>query len=371
MRLFVLAVALLTVAASAQEAPSFTEEDVTFESVEGVTLAGTVSVPEGAGPFPAVVLVSGSGLQDRDGASPALPGGLLIYRDMAHALAEAGVLVLRYDERGAGASTPGPDPQAVTSFDYADDVAAAVRTLDARPDVRWVGIVGHSEGGFVAPIVAGREDAVDGIVMVAGPAESGLETVLEQNRIGLAAAGVRPSAVDSFVVRVDSAFSVAARDADQPLSEEATEEVRRRMTAAFEGLPPSEAAKLRLTPAAVPLVVGQQMGAVASPWFRTFLALDPTDYIRELAVPALALFFELDTQVTPARNADPMRAALGASASPEWEVVTISGVNHLLQAAETGAASEYASLPPVLAPEPLAAIAGWILESAGTSGKTE
>ncbi len=336
-----------------------------------MTLAGTVSVPVGEGPFPAVVLVSGSGLQDRDGATPALPSNLRIYRDLAHALAERGVLVLRYDERGAGESTAGPDPQSVTSFDYADDVAAAVRLLDARPDVRWVGVVGHSEGGYVAPIVATSEPAVDGIVMVAGPAESGLETVLEQNRISLASAGVSEGAIDSFVVRIDTAFSVITRDLDAPLRADAVEEVRAQFTAAFEGIPAAEAAPLGLTPAVIPMVVAQQMQAVTSPWFRTFLAVDPADFVRRLTVPALALYFELDTQVTPARNADPMREALGASDSPDWEVVTISGVNHLLQDAVTGLSSEYATLSPTLAAEPLATIADWILRTAGASGNGE
>lgn len=370
MRLLVVAlVAVLTLAARAQEAPSFTEEEVSFESVEGVTLAGTVSVPVGEGPFPGVVLVSGSGLQDRDGVSPGL-GDLRIYRDLAHALAERGILVLRYDERGAGASTAGPDPQTVTSFDYADDVAAGVRLLDGRPDVRWVGVVGHSEGGYIAPIVANREPAVDGIVMVAGPAESGRETVLEQNRVGLTAAGVRPSAIDSFVVRIDSAFSIAARNTEAPLSEGETEAIRGWMTAAFEGLPASEAARLGLPAAAIPAVVEQQMQAITIPWFQTFLAIEPVDDIRALTVPALALFFELDTQVPPARNADPMREALEASASPDWEVVTLDGINHRLQAAETGSTAEYATLPPTLAPEPLAAVADWVLE-VSDSGKTQ
>lgn len=367
MRLLVVSLAVLFAASASAQTGGFLQEEVSFESVPGVTLAATVSVPVGEGPFPAVVLVSGSGLQDRDGGpdNPLMPSGLRMYRDLAHALTRRGILVLRYDERGAGASTAGPDPQSVTTYDYAQDAAEAVRQLASRPDVRWVGVVGHSEGGTVAPLVAGAEPAVDGVVMVAGPGVSGRATVLEQNRMGLRAVGVRESAVDSFVVRVDSAFAPLAATAGDSLGDATRETVRERMEAAFRSLPTEEAAKLGLTDAVVPMVVAQQVAGASSAWFRTFLALDPAEPIAALRVPALALFFELDTQVPPALNAEPVRAALSASASPEWEVTTLDGLNHLMQAATTGAPAEYATLAAEIDPSVTAAIAEWVQARAG------
>lgn len=362
MRASLLLFALLALPAMAQA-----DVEVTFGSAPGVTLAGTVSVPDGPGPFPAVVLVSGSGLQDRDGGpdNALAPAGFRMYRDLAEGLRQAGVMVLRYDERGAGASTAGPEPQDVTTLDYAADVAAAVRLLAERDDVRWIGVVGHSEGGLIAPMVANDEGAVDGIVMVAGQGVSGREVILEQNRVGLAGAGLSAEATDAFVADVDGVFQALAATAGAPLDDAALEPIRADFEAAFAGLPPEEAAKLGLTEALIPMVVAQQMQAVQSAWFRTFLSLDPAEHVRALEVPALALYFELDTQVSVGANAGPMRQALSASGSPDWQVTTLDGINHPMQRAETGAAAEYRTLAATIDPAVPAAIADWVLATAG------
>lgn len=357
---------LLAPAALAQEAPAFPEEAVTIVSTPETTLAGTVTVPAGEGPFPAVVVVSGSGPQDRDGATPgaaALLGDLRLYRDLAHHLARRGVLVLRYDDRGVGESTFTGEAAALTPTDFADDAAAAVQFLADRPDVRWVGVVGHSEGGALAPVVASRVGAVDGVAMVAAPAETGLATVVEQNRRLLAERGVRPGAVDSFAVAVETAFGRAAAEPGRPLGEVGTAEVRGLLIAAFEGLPPSEAAKIGLPPGMASVVADQQIGLVTSDYYRAFLALDPAVAARALEVPALALYFGKDSQVAAERNAPLMREALAAS--PAGEVVVLDGLNHMLQEAETGSVSEYASLAPAADPDALDVIADWVLRTAG------
>ncbi|WP_412070222.1 alpha/beta hydrolase family protein [Rubrivirga sp. IMCC43871] len=364
LRTLLLAV-LLAAGASAQDA--YTESPVSFDSVEGVTLAATLTVPAGDGPFPGVVLVSGSGLQDRDGGpdSPSFVPGYRMYRDLAHALAERGIASLRYDERGAGESTAGATPEAVTSYDYADDAAAAARVLDARPEIGWVGIVGHSEGGAIAPLVATSEPVVDGIVMVAGPGVSGRDIILSQNRSGMASQGVSPAGVEAFLVPADSAFARLAATARGDFSDADHEAVQGMISRSFFALPAEDAATLGLSATLVPMVVAQQMAAISGAWFRAFLALDPTDTIREIEVPALALFFELDQQVDPALNVEPIREALGASASPDWAVVTLDGLNHVFQRAETGSPAEYATLPGVVDPEVPAAIADWVLATAG------
>ncbi|WP_412062264.1 alpha/beta hydrolase family protein [Rubrivirga sp. IMCC45206] len=361
-----LALALAFVAgASAQDA--YSESPITFDTAPGVTLAATLTVPAGDGPFPGVVLVSGSGLQDRDGGpdSPGFPAGYRMYRDIAHALAARGVASLRYDERGAGESTAGEEPDAVTSYDYAQDAAAAARVLDARPEIGWVGIVGHSEGGAIAPLVATAEPAVDGVVMVAGPGISGRKIILAQNRGGLAAQGVSPAGVEAFLAPADSAFVRLAATARGELSDADHEAVQGMISRAFLALPAEDAATLGLSAPLVPMVVAQQMAAMSGAWFRAFLALDPVDALAALDVPALALFFELDQQVDPALNAGPVRDALGASASPDWAVVTLDGLNHVFQRAETGSPAEYATLPGTVDPEVTAAIADWVLATAG------
>ncbi|MEM7787035.1 MAG: alpha/beta fold hydrolase [Bacteroidota bacterium] len=357
---------LLALAPSASSQSAFAEEDITFASVDGVTLAGTVAVPDGDGPFPAVVLVSGSGLQDRDGGpdAPIFPTGYRFYRDLAHALTEAGILTLRYDERGVGESTDGPDPASVTTFDYADDAAAAVRALDARGDVRWVGIVGHSEGGTVAPLAAGAEPAVDAIVMVGAAGISGLDIVMEQNRFALGQAGVSDAGVEIFVDRLRTAFVSLAGTAGGAVDEAAREEVEANLARAFGDLPEADAAALGITPEAIPFVVSQQMQSVSGAWYRTFLALDPAEPVGALRVPALALYLALDQQVPPTQNAAPMRDALDTSSSPDWDVVTLDGLNHVFQRAQTGSVQEYATLPAEVDPAVPEAIAAWVLRVA-------
>ncbi|MEM0963485.1 MAG: alpha/beta fold hydrolase [Bacteroidota bacterium] len=357
---------LIALAPSASSQSAFAEEDITFESVEGVTLAGTVAIPAGDGPFPAVVLVSGSGLQDRDGGpdSPGFPVGYRFYRDLAHALTEAGILTLRYDERGIGESTDGPSPADVTTFDYADDAAAAARVLDARDDVRWVGIVGHSEGGTVAPIAAGAEPAINAIVMVGGAAVSGIDIVMEQNRFGLAGAGVSEPGVEIFVDRLRAAFVSLAGTAGGDIDEASRDEIETKLAKAYGDLPEADAALLGITPEVIPLIVSQQMGGYNA-WFRTFLAIDPAEVVSTLQVPALALYLGLDQQVPPDQNVTPMRDALAASSSPDWDVVTLDGLNHVFQRAETGSVQEYATLAAEMDPSVPDTLATWILRVAG------
>lgn len=366
MRLFLVAAALLSASASAQT-PGFTETDVSFESSPGVTLAGTVSVPDGPGPFPAVVVASGSGGQDRDGGPGGglLPDSLRMYRDLAHALTRRGLVVLRFDDRGTGASTLGPDPQDVTPLDLADDIEAAVGVLAARPDVRWVGIVGHSEGGMLAPVVAGRAGAVDGVVLVAAPAERGSETILDQNRAGLAPLGLDAAQAAAVLAPLRELFELVSADPDAPLSDADLARARALFLASNAAIPSDKAAMIGLTPERVAAMADAALPQLTSRPFRVLLSLDPAAYVETLEVPALALFFGLDQQVPPGRNAGPMREALAASASPAWDVVTLDGVNHVMQRATTGAFGEYATLADAIDPAVAAAVADWVLGAAG------
>ena len=356
---------LLAALALAAPARAQTDQEVSFTSAPGVTLAGTVSVPAGEGPFPAVVLASGSGAQDRDGGPGGglLPDSLRMYRDLARALVQRGIVVLRFDDRGTGGSDLGPDPESTTSLNLADDVEAAVGVLAARPDVRWV--VGHSEGGVLAPIVAGRSDAVDGVVLVAAPAEPGYETILDQNRAAVAPLGLSPSAVDSVLAPLRELFELVSADPDAELTEAEMERARSLFVASNAAVPADKAAMVGLTPERIDAMAEAVVPQLTSRPFRTLLSLDPASYLATLRVPALGLLFELDQQVPPARNAEPMRRALGASASPEWEVTTLGGVNHVMQAAETGAFTEYRTLAPTVDPAVPEAIAEWVLKTAG------
>lgn len=365
MRLLPLAFLIaLALPASAQ-----TEEHITFDSADGIVLAGTVSIPDGVGPFPAVVIASGSGGQDRDGGPGAgmLPDSLMMYRRLAHALTEQGIVVLRYDDRGMGESTLGDrDPQSMTSLDFVDDIVAGAEALAARSDVRWVGVVGHSEGGILAPIAAERSDAIDGLVLLAATAERGYETIIDQNRtIGLAPLGLTEAEMNAVLGPLREMFELVTANPEADLTEAEMARARELFIASNSAIPDEKAAALGITPEVIETMAdGAVPGLTARP-FRVLLSLDPATYIASVEVPTLGLFFELDQQVPPSRNADPMRTALGASASPMWQTTILSGINHVMQAAETGEVSEYARLGADIDPRVPASIAHWVLATAG------
>ena len=344
-----------------------TEEDVTFPSSPGVVLAGTLTVPDGPGPFPAVVLASGSGPQDRDGgpAAGVVPDSLQMYRRLAHALADRGILVLRVDDRGTGESTIEGDPATMTSLDLVDDIAAGVGVLAARDDVGWIGVVGHSEGGMLAPLAAERSD-VDGLVLVGATAEPGYETILDQNRtIGLAPLGLSDAELAAVLGPLREMFVLISEDPDAELTEAERARARELFIASNQAIPQEKATAFGLTPERLEAMADASLPSLTSRAFRTFLSLDPAGYLERVSVPTLGLFFELDQQVPPARNAQPMRDALGRSASPAWEVTTLSGVNHVMQTAETGAVAEYRTLAADIDPAVAATIADWVLSTAG------
>lgn len=316
----------------------YTTADVTFRNVQdGVTLAGTLSMPEGEGPHPGVVLVSGSGAQNRD--SEVL--GHKLFLVLADHLTRQGIAVLRFDERGVGESTGSMD--GATTKDLARDVEAGVALLANRPEVDTdrIGVYGHSEGGWIAPMVANRFDAVDFLVLVAPPGVSGSEVVVEQTVRMAEAQGANPTALDSI-----RSFRAQLMDAVTQEADSATIARRIRDVVQRNGASPSTAQSL--------------VQAYTSPWFRYFATYDPAPMYRRVDEPVLVLFGGNDLQVPPAQNRAPVEEALSASESPDVTIRTLDGLNHLMQPADTGLPGEYRSIETTMAPEALETIAEWI-----------
>ncbi len=318
----------------------YVADSVTFRNESaGITLAGTLTRPESEGPHPAVVLVSGSGPQDRN--SEVFDHKL--FHVLADHLTRQGMAVLRYDERGVGASEG--RFTGATSEDFASDVAAAVRFLRARPAINSdaVGLLGMSEGGFVAPMVHTRFEAVDFLVLMAGPGVPGHEILVEQGAKMASVQGA-PSAV------VDSARSVQRRlmRAIRTASDSAEIAARVRPMLKAQGLPNAQ--------------IRSQIEQVTSPWFRFFVRHDPAPTLRQVNVPVLALYGSKDLQVPPEQNAGPMRTALQGGPSDDVTVRVLDGLNHLFQPAETGLPTEYTQIETTMAPEALEAVSGWIRE---------
>lgn len=343
------------------EAPfPYRVEDVTFANGDaGIELAGTLTLPEGRGPFPAVALISGSGPQNRDeellGHRPFLV--------LADHLTRAGIAVLRYDDRGVGSS--GGDFAAATSQDFAGDALAAIRYLESRTEVApdRTGLVGHSEGGLVAPMASNRSDAVDFVVLLAGTGLTGEEILYLQGRLIAEADGAEPEAVAENQAVQEKIF--AALKEEESL-EAARERMDRVLGEAIAGMSEEERAAAG---------VGdnperwkeRQIEQVSTPWFRFFLTYDPVPALEKLDVPVLAVNGEKDLQVPPRENLSAIRAALERGGNPDHSVKELAGLNHLFQEADSGSPLEYGKIEQTMSPTLLDLVSTWILERFGPS----
>lgn len=323
----------------------YRSEDVSISNAEaGVTLAGTLTLPDGQGPFPAAVLVSGSGPQDRDesllGHKP-----FLVLSDH---LTRAGIAVLRYDDRGVGKST-GTFADA-TSQDFTSDALAAVDFLRARGDMGAVGIVGHSEGGLVGPMAAARSDEVSFVVMLAGPGIPGGEIIQLQGELIARAGGASEETIRMNRQTQAELFDIVAREPDPA---KALPLLRAALGRASAQLPPD---------ASSPDALEGEIQQVNSPWFRYFLSYDPRPTLAKVQVPVLALNGSLDLQVPAEVNLREVGAALAKGHNPDVTTRLLPGLNHLFQHATTGSPDEYAKIPETMDPVALEAVSSWILE---------
>jgi fermentation-respiration switch protein FrsA (DUF1100 family) len=324
-------------------------EDVKFENAAAkVTLAGTLTLPAGDGPFPAAILVSGSGPQDRDETLMGHKPFLVI----ADYLTRMGVAVLRYDDRGTAGSTG--DFASATSADLATDAASALDFLKARKeiDAAKIGIIGHSEGGLIAPIVASSREDVAFIVLLAGTGVNGAEIIKRQGELILRDAGADDKLVDRARAMNEQFFAVVRENPDPKKAEEL---LRKLATEMFASLSEEERALVGDAEAAV-----QQALVVNTPWMRYFLTFDPADALSKVKAPVLALNGTLDLQVEYRQNLPAIAAALARGVNQNFTIVALPGLNHLFQACETGSPMRYAIIEETINPSALEAMGGWL-----------
>lgn len=330
----------------------YAEEEVVFQNGE-ITLAGTLSIPEGDGPFPAVLLISGSGAQDRN----ANVFGFEVFRTLADYLTRNGVAVLRYDDRGVGGSTGGGSDD--TSADFAEDVLAGVEMLSQRPeiDTAHIGLLGHSEGGLIAPMTANQSDEVAFVILMAGPSLPGDQILDAQLRLILAADGATPDQIDQASARQQQTLA-AVRTGEGWDKLEA--DVRAELQVSIDELPEAQRSQIPDVPAYIDSVVASQLGAVRNAWFNFFVTYDPAPALEKLTVPMLALYGGKDLQVPADVNEAKLQAIVDGSSNPDMTIKTFPTANHLFQEATTGSPNEYGVLDKAFVVDFLETITEWI-----------
>ena len=328
----------------------YLDEEVTYQNATGrFTLAGTLTMPRTGQPRPAVILITGSGQQDRDetvfGHRP-----FLILADY---LTRRGIAVLRVDDRGVGGSKG--DASQATSEDFARDVLAGVEYLKTRKEIdpKRMGLIGNSEGGVIAPIVATQSSDVAFIVLMAGTGVPGDVIVERQIANLLQAAGTDQAAIDAAIRNQRRVYEVIKTETDPNL---AKEKIRKIIQESIEALSEQQKKALQSSDAAV----NAQAQGAASRWFRFFITHDPKDTLRKVKCPVLAINGALDMQVPTKQNLLAIEQALQEGGNTHFTVKELPGLNHLFQTAKTGNIDEYARIEETMSPLALETIAKWI-----------
>ncbi|NOT34849.1 MAG: alpha/beta fold hydrolase [Candidatus Eisenbacteria bacterium] len=329
----------------------YASDSITFRnSRAGLTLAGTLTRPRDRAPHAAVVLVSGSGQQSRDEEVFEHKPFLVI----ADRLTRAGFAVLRYDDRGVGGS--GGNPALATGIDNASDVEAAVRYLRSRPEVdaRRIAIVGHSEGGILAPWVAARDSQIAALVLLAGTGVPGDSVLATQTEALMRSAGL----AREEIARRMAPNRAIHREIKSGASPESVFVRAERTLRVF---------ARTLSAAELQAVGGEERFARDAaeqsrlPWLRWFIAHDPAVDLRRVRCPVLALNGELDLQVDASINLPAIEAALRAGGNRDVTMARMPGLNHLFQTATSGAMSEYSTIEETLAPAVLDRMTAWLV----------
>lgn len=333
----------------------YRDEEVSYDNVKaGIKLAGTLTLPNSAGPFPAAILISGSGPQDRNEALL----GHKPFLVLADYLTRQGIAVLRFDDRGAGKST-GEFAKA-TSADFATDVLAGVEYLKTRKEInpKQIGLIGHSEGGLIAPMVAAQSSEVAFIILMAGPGITGEEILYFQGALIARANGAMETAIAKNLALQKKMFAVLKAEKDDAAAERKLQPLWAQALAAMTD---DEKKALEVTGASPDSLFKIQAKQLLSPWFRYFLFYNPQSTLQKVKCPVLAINGEKDLQIPPKENLAAIEKALKAGGNKNFTAKELPGLNHLFQTAQTGAPAEYAKIEETISPAALQTMGDWIL----------
>jgi dienelactone hydrolase len=336
----------------------YVSEDVEYDNADkSVHYGATFTRPKGSGKYPAVIIITGSGTQDRDGTL----FGHKLYAVLADFLTKNGIAVLRVDDRGAGKSTLGSDFKNITSKDFSYDVETSLNYLETRPDVnkKQLGLIGHSEGGIIAPMVAARRKDVSFIVMWGGPETGGAKLNTEQNAYVLKKLGIDSVAVNAFSNLHNQLLALFASSANQ-------EALDAQITPVFDAWKKTQDQKtLDALYVKGNSIVGQDVfsmynGLYKIPWMRFFISYKPEDDLIKVKCQVLAINGGKDTQVDATSNLGLIKEILAKNGNTDVEIKALPGLNHLLQTAQTGDLSEYEKIEETMSPAAMKIISDWI-----------
>jgi pimeloyl-ACP methyl ester carboxylesterase len=322
----------------------YKEEEIAFPNGKAkISLAGTLTLPRAPGPFPAAVLLSDSGPHDRDESIV----GHRPFLVLADHLTRRGIAVLRFDKRGIGKSTG--DSANATTEDFAGDAEAALAYLKTRKEIdpKKTGLIGHGEGGMIAPLVAAHSSDVAWIVLLAGPGLNGEDTLLLQSELILKTAGVDDDQIAKTREFNKQTYALVRQEKDTAT-----------LQAKLSDLVENSGMSASLPPAALQ----SQVRLMVSPWFRFSLDYDPVPTLQKTMCPVLALTGEKDLQVAPKENLAKIQKALQDGGNKDFQTAELPGLNHLFQHSPTGSPTEYGSILETMAPEALNAVSDWVLK---------
>ena len=328
----------------------YTSEDVSFTNDKfNIKLAGTLTIPSGIDPFKAIIMITGSGAQNRNEELMGHKPFLVI----ADYLSRNGIAVLRFDDRGAGKSQ-GTQLNA-TSADFATDAEAALSFLKNNPKInqKETGLLGHSEGGLIAPIVAASNPDVGFIVSLAGPGVTGQQIILRQAQEISRLSGVSEDQIRKTTETNKKLYTVLRKEKDNKKAEV-------KILALYKEILETEKTSKEDTEKAVNQLK-LTFGADVYTWFRYFIATDPATFWKKVKCPVLALNGDKDVQVSAIENLPAIEKTLKSSGNKSVKTVSMPGLNHLFQHCKTGLPSEYIQIEETFSPEALKIIVDWIL----------
>jgi len=328
--------------------PYYEEEVVFMNQGANVSLSGTLTLPSKKGKYPVAILISGSGPQDRDESYM----GHKTFLVLSDHLTRQGIGVLRFDDRGHGQSTG--DFGTATTADFAKDVLSAVTYLKTRNDIdlKHIGLIGHSEGGIIAPLVANQTKDVSFIVLLASTGVSGTELSVRQSKT-----------LRGFAVKDEVTYEKNTRKAIAIVtSNKNTEEIKKELAVHYNAFLRPILTSLGAPEKNINAFIDNQVKTSIKPWSRYFLQYNPADEFKKLQIPVLSLNGSKDTQVDAKINQTGIKNALIKGDNKDYKIVELENLNHFFQECETGKMNEYRKIDQTFSPVALKEISNWVLK---------